>query len=119
MNLVIEGDEHSIWAYLTDEETNDVVLDGFICSLGTIVESTSEVKAYIDSGFAPPISKQFSNEYTIQSDIKVSDIKVNWTSKNVLVAINHVEFLRMNWLTKVSYCRGVSSSGPYGQPLNS
>jgi hypothetical protein len=118
MNLVIEGDEHSIWAYLTNEVTNEVILDGFVCSNGTILESTSEVKGFIDSGISPPISRQYSNEHTLQPQIGRNDIRINWTTETVDVLINEVPFLQMNWLTKKSYSRSVSTPGPYGQPLN-
>ena len=118
MNFVIEGDDHSIWTYLTNELSNEVIQDGFLCSRGTILASTSEVKKFIDSGVAPPISKQYSNEYTLQPDIQEKEIMINWTTDTVEVFVNEMKFLSMNWRTKMSYSLGISTPGPYGNPLN-
>lgn len=118
MNFVIEGDDHSIWTYLTNVLTNEVIQDGFLCSRGTILESASEVKTFIDSGIAPPISKQYSNEYTLQPVIQEDEITINWTTDTVEVFVSDVRFLSMNWLTKKSYSLSVSTPGPYGHPLN-
>jgi len=118
MNFLIESDEHSIWGYLIDAVTNEIIQDGFLCSKGTILGSTAEVKSFIDSGIAPPISKQYSNEYTIQPYIQENEIRINWTTEVVEVFVKEVRFLSMNWLTKKSCSLTVSTPGPYGHPLN-
>ena len=118
LNFVIEADEHSIWAYLTNEVTNEIIQDGFLCSRGTILESASEVKAFIDRGIAPPILKQYSNKYTLQADIHQNDIKICWKTETAEVFVNEVRFLSMNWLIKKSCSLSVSTPGPYGHPLN-
>ena len=118
LNLLIESDEHSIWAYLIDDTSNETIQDGFLCSKGTILASSTEVKSLIDSGLAPPISQQYANQFTLQPNIQEKDIKVNWSDETVEILLHEVLFLRMNWQTKKSFSRSVSTPGPYGNPLN-
>lgn len=115
--LVIQGDDHSIWAYLQDQKSNQILLDGFLCSRGTILDSPSLVKAFIDSELAPPISKSFSNEFTMQVDVRINDFQIHWKEEYVEVMIKEILYLRMNWSLKKSYSRSVSKPGPYGYPL--
>ncbi len=115
-NLVIDSDQHSIWAYVLDSE-NRIEFDGFICSRGTLVDTSSNVKEFIENDFQPPLTKNIANEFSIQSEIKNEDIKIFWNDNLIRILINETEFLKMDTLNKKSYSKAVSESGPYGIPL--
>jgi len=116
-DIVIEGDEHSIWAYLLDSE-NNIVLDGFVCSRGTIVDSTTLVKDFIDKGFAPPLSKDFKNDFSIQSDLNSADISIKVNKRVIEVLIFDEVYLTMDYMNLKSHSKSISKSGAYGLPLN-
>jgi hypothetical protein len=117
--LIIESDDFSIWAYLMDSENeNNIILDGFICSLGKVLDSTAEVKDYIEKGYAPPISKDFLNDFTIQNDITEKDIDIKVDSKGISIYIRDLKFLEMDLINLYSFSRSISKSGPYGQTMD-
>jgi hypothetical protein len=117
--LIIESDDFSIWAYLIDSENdNNILLDGFICSLGKVLDSTAEVKDYIDKGYAPPICKDFLNDFTVQKDIVEKDINIKIESKGISIYIRDLKFLEMDLINLESFSRSISKSGPYGQTMD-
>ncbi len=115
-NLVIDSDQHSIWAYVLDSD-NKVELEGFICSRGTLVDTSSKVREFVENDFQPPLTKNIGNEFSIQSDITKEDIKIFWNDNLIQILINETEFLKMDTLNKKSYSKAVSEPGPYGIPL--
>ncbi len=120
-DLIIEEDKHSIWAYLLDSESendNKIVLDGFVCSTGTVVEKSSDVREYIDNDFAPPISEDFINDFTIQKELQEKDFNIETSNKGVIISIKGTEFLILDFINSNSYSKAVSKPGPYGFPFN-
>jgi hypothetical protein len=118
-DLIIEEDKHSIWTYLLDSENdNKIILDGFICSNGTLVRKPSDVKEYIDKDFAPPLSEDYANEFSIQKNLSESDFKIETDKNNVTIYIMDSKFVILDLDRLKSYSKSVSKSGPYGEPLN-
>jgi hypothetical protein len=118
MDLIIEEDKHSIWTYLLDPiNGNKIILDGFICSTGTIVENTSDVKRYIDQDFSPPISQDYSNEFSIQRDLTEMDFRIETTNNGVSIFIKDSCFVILDLIGMNSYSKSVSKPGPFGSPI--
>ena len=69
-NLVIDSDKHSVWAYVLNHQ-NQIEFDGFLCSLGTLVESNEEVKEFIEKDLQPPLMKNVANEFSIQNELQL------------------------------------------------
>ena len=117
-DIVIEGDKHSVWAYLLDPENeNQIVLDGFICSKGTIVDSMEIIKDFISEGFAPPLCKDFINDYSIRNDLKEDDIQILISKDSIDIRIADVKYLSMDFNKLKSYSKAISNAGPYGFPI--
>ncbi len=115
--LIIEEDEHSIWTYLLDSDNdNRIVMDGFVCSTGTIVKKSSDVKEFIDKDFAPPISEDFANDSTIQKDLQNDDFKIETSDKKIFIFIKGINFVILDFENSNTYSKSVSKAGPYGLP---
>lgn len=92
--LIIEENKHSIWSYLVDSENdNEIIMDRLVCSTGTNVKKTSEVKDYIDKGFASPVSEEYVNRFTIQKDLIELDFKIEIFDNKVTVLIKNDRFV--------------------------
>ena len=114
-NLIIEEDENSIWAYLIDNE-DQLIMDGFICSTGKLVESSEEIKTAMDKGSAPPLLSKFKNEHSIQKSLNENDLSIEWVSEDeLIVSINENQFLRMIKSSRESYSKAINNDGPYGK----
>ncbi len=116
--MIIEEDDYSIWTYLTDSENeNRVVMDGFICSTGTIVKKSSDALEFINKGYAPPISEDFMNSFSIQKDLQAQDFRIEMFDNKVIVFIKGTSFVILDFINSKSYSRSVSKPGPYGLPI--
>ncbi|WP_375238886.1 hypothetical protein [Aurantibacter sp.] len=115
-NLIIDSDQHSIWAYLLDSQ-NQIEFDGFLCSRGTLVESNEKVKEFIEMDFQPPLIKRVANEFSIQIGITNENIKIDWKNNLIRILINDTEFLKMDTLNKKSYSKAISEKSVYGIPI--
>ncbi len=89
--VIIEGDDHSVWAYVLkhSDETIGLEFDGFVCSRGTVVESSDEVKMFIDKGISPPLMEKYANEFSIQNSIENEDIEINWIRNEIKVMVSN------------------------------
>ena len=117
--VVVEGDDHSIWAYVLkhSEESIGIEFDGFICSRGTLVETSKEIKEYINKAISAPLMKRYSNEYSVQSGIKNENIKIDWNGNEISIKLNGIDFLIMDIENRKSYSKSTSEKGPYGIPI--
>lgn len=119
--VLVQGDIHSVWAYVIDitDNKDEIEFEGFVCSRGTLIADNSEIEKYInhDQSFAPPLLTEYKNEYSIINDLTESDIKIDWKDDIVKILIKGTEYLKMDLETKISYSKGISKSGPYGIPL--
>lgn len=115
-NLVIEGDENSVWAYIVDNSSEELLieLDGFLCSRGKLIESTSEAKQFVKKGFAPPLHREFANEFSIHKNITSDEISILWEELRVKVLIKNETYLILDLENKISYSKSISKNGPYG-----
>lgn len=114
--LIIDSDEHSVWAYILDSE-NKIELDGFLFSCGTIVESIENIQEFIDKDFQPPLAKRFENKFSVLSGIKNENIKIIWGENLIKIFLNGIEYLVMDILNRQSYSKAISEKGAYGNPL--
>lgn len=117
-DIIIEEDSHSIWTYLLDSENdNKIVMDGFICSTGTIVKKSTNVKEFIDKDFAPPISEDFVNGFTIQKDLLETDFRIETSENKVMIYIKGIIYVILDFANLRTYSKSISKPGPYGLPI--
>ncbi len=117
-HIVIEGDEHTIYAYLLNNDAeNTIILSGFVCSRGTLVDSLEAVETYLEKGFAPVLAKPFANEFSVEKEVKAEDIDIDFEDNAITVTINHIIFLVIDLEQGKSFSLGLAEEGPYGFPL--
>ncbi len=119
LSVIIEGDQYSVWAYIVDNENEEmnILFHGFVCSKGLIVNTNEAVKLHLNQGAAPPLMREYANEYSIQNDISNDRLFIVWNHSIVKVFIDKIEFLILHIGKRKSYARGVSKTGPYGATL--
>ena len=113
--LIIEEDTMSIWAYLLND-SNEIIQYGLLCSTGELIEEQSQIKTAIDNGLAPPLLRDFENDYSIQIGLAKDDLDVEWVSgEELIIYLKSVPYLKMNMVSKESYSMAVNQDGPYGK----
>lgn len=118
--LVIEGDGFSVWAYLLQEDDENIDFSGFVCSLGTVVESDAEVERFLKEGNQPPLLQEYANEHSVVKDLSGDEIAVEVLDSNTLmVSVRAKEYLLIDVEEKQCYSIAVSQDGPYGYVLMS
>ncbi len=115
-HLVIEGDEFAVWAYILNSAEDNIEIDGFLCSRGLILDALKEVETYIEKGMAPPLSKEYANEFSIHAELETEDITVAWEADSVFILIKGEEYLELDLTEKKSYSKAIAMAGPYGEP---
>ena len=116
--LVIEGDGFSVWAYLLQEDDENIDFGGFLCSTGTLVDTDEEVEHFLKEGNQPPLLKEFANEFSIVPDLKSEEITVeSLTAETITVSIRGRQYLLLDVPEKQAYSIAVSQDGPYGYVL--
>jgi hypothetical protein len=117
--VIVEGDDHSVWAYVLkhSDESIGLEFDGFVCSRGTLVENSKEIKGFIDKAISPPLLKKYSNEFSIQKSIENENIVIEWNGNEIKVKLNGIDFLIMDIKNQKSYSKATSENGPYGIPI--
>lgn len=116
--LVIEGDGFSAWVYLLQEDDETIDFSGFLCSLGTLVESDADVERFLQEGNQPPLLKEFANEFSVVEDVVAEDIVVDMLNEeNLTVSLRGQQYLLLDIEEKQSYSIAVSQDGPYGFKL--
>lgn len=115
-NIVVEGDEHSIWMYVFEQvnEEYQPLCDGFICSRGLIVENNDDVKSNIEKGFQPPLMKEFASESAVQKNLTPSDITISITTQEIIIEIKGIAFLKIAFDDLQPFSKAVSKDGPFG-----
>lgn len=116
--VVIDNDEHSVWAFLMDAETQEIELDGFICALSQPFVSQSEVEKLLEDGFAPAITKEFASEFAYQPNALEKEFVAEWQEDGYLfIYLDGELVLVMDLDDEVSFSKSISENGPYGLAL--
>lgn len=115
--LLIEEDENSVWAYLLKPNKEGIDFDGFICAVKNPKAIQAGVVETTKNGSAPALTSAFANKYSFIKKLRKQDIKIVWNDTSVSVCIKDDVYLVMNLNTKMSYSKGISKSGPYGEPF--
>ena len=115
-HLVIEGDDHSVWAYIVMPESNQIEMSAFLCSRGTLLDNPEEAQDYIRKGSAPPLAKAFATEHAVQANLTEEDIAAEWQMDSIFVLLKGEEFLEIDLTEKKAFCKAISQPGPYGDP---
>lgn len=115
--LVIDGDEHSVWAYILGEDQQSIAFNGFLCSRGNLVESPDEIQQYLEKGMNPPLLKLLANEHAVQKEVSAENISILWDDESANVFINQELFLVMNIAAQTAYSKVVLEDSPYGLVL--
>ena len=111
--LVIQGDDHSVYAYFLNN-SGEVEFDGFLCSRGTLVESSEEVRNFIENSQNPPLTKSFANEFSIHEELVADDISIDWQKNIIRISIKQIEYLIFDLVNKKAYSKSIKYDGPYG-----
>jgi hypothetical protein len=116
--LVVDNDEHSIWAFLMDAETQEIEFDGFVCSLSEPFKTEEEVEKLIEDGFSPAITQAFASEYAHQPKALEYELNAEWQDDGyVFVYLNEELVLVMDLEENISFSKSVKENGPYGMAL--
>lgn len=115
--LLIEEDEYSVWAYLLRPDKEGIDFDGFLCAVQDPKTIQINVKEAIKNGVAPPLSTTFANKYSYVKKLRKQDIRIVWEDVSVMIYIKDELYLIMNLQTRISYSKGISKRGPFGEPL--
>lgn len=118
--VVIDGDQHTVWAYCMEmiNDEQELLFDGFLCSRGTIVSDSKEVQNYIENELQPPLMEGYKNKYSIHAAIVNDDFKIKWERNTIRVYINETLYLIMNMKNRISYSKSITKEGPYGKPIS-
>ena len=120
--IIIDGDEHSVYAYcmkmIGDEQ--ELMFHGFICSRGTVVNLSKDVGMFINQDLQPPLMEEYRNEYSVGESILNEDFRIEWEEKEkvIKVFLSDVLYLIMDMESQTSYSKSVSKEGPYGRPID-
>jgi hypothetical protein len=117
-NIVVEGDEHSIWTYVFEQVNQEyqILCDGFICSRGLTVETNEEVKSFIEKGFQPPLMKEYASENAVQKNLISSDITISITTQEIIIEIKSDPFLKIAFDDLKPLSKSIAKEGPFGFP---
>ena len=117
--LIIEEDEHSVYAYLIKEDRQGIEFDGFVCSVTDPFNNTIDLEKYMESGYPPPSIEKYANMDSYVKGLKTEDISIHWGADVYIeIYINKVKYLYMDLKEKTSYSRSLKMDGPYGKALN-
>lgn len=120
--IVISGDEHSVWAYCmkVNDEGQELLFHGFICSRGTILEDFSEIEDYVKIDLQPPLMAAYQNEFSIQEPLDNTDFKIEWyeQSGEAQIYLKGLLYLVMDMTNHITYTKSITEEGPYGIPLS-
>jgi hypothetical protein len=116
--LILDNDEHSIWAFVMDAETQEIIFDGFVCSLSEPFTSEKEVEKLLEEGFSPAITKEFASDFAHQPKALEKEFSAEWQDDGyVFIYIDSELILVMDLEEEVSYSKSVKENGPYGLVL--
>lgn len=120
--IIIDGDEHSVYAYCMKviDDQQELMFHGFICSRGTVVNFSKEVGNFIGQDFQPPLMEEYRNEYSVGESILNEDFRIEWEEKEkvIKVFLSGVLYLIMDMASQTSYSKSVSKEGPYGRSID-
>ncbi len=116
--VIIDNDEHSIWAFLMDSETQEIEFDGFVCALTAPFENEDAVEKIIEEGGAPAITQEFASEFALQANALEKEFTTEWGDDGYLFIYMDGELVVvMDLEDQVSFSKSVKQDGPYGLAL--
>jgi hypothetical protein len=113
---IVEGDDRTVWMYLHDLQTREVILGSPVCSLVPPVSLFEFQKSY-KRGDIPPLVGDFSTDQAVVTDL--SGLVLRWAEDQIsVVAILNGEPRTMILAQeKKGYSRAVRvETGPWGCP---
>ncbi|HLZ17700.1 MAG TPA: hypothetical protein VKQ08_11695 [Cyclobacteriaceae bacterium] len=113
-HLVVESDHCVVWAYLLTGDTQQILMDGIVCSL---IEPAEDWGEAIDKTKPPPLLKRFANTYSVLPQLREDQFRIQWTGHEVRVYIDETLYLVMDLHLRTSRSKALSLAGRYGLPL--
>lgn len=113
--VVIDNDDHSIYAFILDAETQEIEFDAYICSLSEPFENEEDVQDLIDLGFAPAITYEFASDEAVIPDALQKQFEARWIEDGwleILLDGNLITLIDLD--EEQSYCKSIAEDGPYG-----
>jgi hypothetical protein len=116
--VILDNDEHSVWAFMLDAETQEIEFDGFVCALSPPFKSEKEVEKLLEDGFSPAITAEYASALAHQPDALAKEFTADWQEDGYLfIYLGEELFLVMDLEEELSYSKSVGADGPYGMAL--
>ena len=113
--VVVDNDDHSIYAFVLDGQTQEIEFDAYICSLSEPFENEEDVEDLIDLGFSPAITQEFASEQAVIPNALEKKFEAKWIEDDWLEIHIGGELVTLIDLDEeVSYSKSIAEDGPYG-----
>jgi hypothetical protein len=111
----VDGDNRTVWMYLLDLQSGNVIADS---PIGSLVEpmTLAEFKKSYQRGATPPLVKEYSTDRAIGANL--ADLVLKWADDgNAVVALLEGDPVTMVVAGEGrGYSKAVSKEGPWGRP---
>lgn len=113
--IVLDNDEHSIWAFVMDGDSQEIEYDAFVISLTEPFQTENEVQELIDQGYAPPILAEYASDTCVDTHALKKDFSVRWMDDGwVEILINGKQQVLIDLDEEAVFTKAVKANGPYG-----
>lgn len=114
--LIVSENEHSIWAYLTRPNSQEIEKSCFLFTRNAIPDSLKESTIEFTSKSAPPpITKQFASNRALFSRVRVKDLSVKWNGEGgALLLVKNEPYLLFPNALPVGFSKSLHTDGPFG-----
>jgi len=114
---IVEGDGRTVWMYLHDLQTRQVIADSPLCSLVQPM-TLAQFKKTHKRGDAPPLVEEYSTGQALVPDLTSASIILRWGKDGISVVafLEGEPFSMIVAGEKNGYSRALSKEGPWGHP---
>lgn len=113
--IVLDNDEHSIWAFVMDGDSQEIEYDAFVIGLTDPFDSEDDVQALIDQGYAPPMLAEYASETCLDPHALKKDFSIQWMEDGwVEISINGKQQVLIDLDEEAVFTKAVKLNGPYG-----
>lgn len=112
---IVEGYGRSVWMYLHDLQSRQVIADAPLCSLKPPTP-LAEFRRTYQRGQTPPLVREYATDSAEITEI--SDLTLTWgdDGSSVAACLHGVPIAMVLADQKAGYSKAVSKEGPWGRP---
>jgi len=118
-NLIcnVDGDDQSLWMYLIDVQSKDILCDAPICSRIRLTLPDEFRKSYSGKG-APPLVETFTSKNAVVTNVSLQSIDIHWghNEEHVDVLLDSKPISRIIVTEKKGLSIFTLKEGPWGGP---